>query len=79
MPGDLAIMIVATGATATWGIWMALFPVSFVRFFARFPWSLNSATDVLSKTAQLRSRVVGCLVLGLAAALTALIVHVLTT
>lgn len=76
---DTVVVIGATVATAAAGLWLTCSPRSYPQFAARFPLSLISPEDSGSKSKQLLTRVTGCLVLGLAAALLALIAHVLTT
>lgn len=76
---DMVIVVLVTAATAAAGLWLTCAPRSYLQFAARFPRSRISPDAAKSRSRQLLTRVTGCLVLGLAAALVALVVHVLTT
>jgi len=76
---DTLMVVAVTIATAAAGLWLAFSPRSYLRFAAKFPLSRVSTEDVDSRPRQLLTRVSGCFVLGLAAALAALVVHVSTS
>jgi hypothetical protein len=75
---DMGLFSVVTVATAAAGLWLAFFPRSYLKFAAKLSMLTRiSVEDIQSGSIQLRTRVVGCLVLSLAAALASLLVHIL--